>query len=185
VAVGRRPAWIARHFSVKRGDVWVAARERDDVEEDGKFARVDLESDEGVGGTSDEPLGPPACLLVGFPPKDAEAFRTSLCDMGGDFVNVLSCSDAALRLPLGRVMEKSPAELPLSSYVPYRKRTIFMSGMTGAEIVEVMGAYSETGMPRAVFAALVPRNAAKTVSELAEEVHEDDERLRAARGLTQ
>ena len=40
----------------------VAARERDDVEEDGKFARVDLESDEGVGGTSDEARAAPcAC----------------------------------------------------------------------------------------------------------------------------
>jgi len=114
--------------------------------------------------------------------------RASRAD--GIAVDVCLAETKALQEPScrnarGLCFHAGPAELPLSSYVPYRKRTIFMSGMTGAEIVEVMGAYSETGMPRAVFAALVPRNAAKTVSELAEEVHEDDERLRAARGLTQ
>jgi len=46
--------------------------------------------------------------------------------------------------------------------------------MFTAEVVDVVGAYRDSGQPPAVFAAAVPRNYERVVGELLNEVYEDD-----------
>jgi hypothetical protein len=46
--------------------------------------------------------------------------------------------------------------------------------MFGAEVVDVMGAYRDSGLPQPVWAAAVPNNYERVVSELVAEVHADN-----------
>ncbi|GIL61440.1 hypothetical protein Vafri_15888 [Volvox africanus] len=54
------------------------------------------------------------------------------------------------------------------------RRTVFLSGMIGAEVVEVIAAYKEAGMPPTVWAAAVPNNYTRLVKDLVDEVHADN-----------
>ncbi|GLI63778.1 hypothetical protein VaNZ11_006859 [Volvox africanus] len=54
------------------------------------------------------------------------------------------------------------------------RRTVFLSGMVGAEVVEVIAAYKEAGMPPTVWAAAVPNNYTRLVKDLVDEVHADN-----------
>ena len=138
----------------------------------GKFARVDPLGETGVGGTSDVPLGDPACLLVGFSPLEAAAFRALMDGMGADFVAVGAATEASLDRSLIDVFSaNSLAALPISNartdvggaaaaataavaggpggadggsggeagaIAP--RRTVFLSGLTAGEVVEVVSA---------------------------------------------
>jgi Domain of unknown function (DUF3783) len=45
------------------------------------------------------------------------------------------------------------------------------------QVLEVVGAYRDDGLPEAVFAAAVPRNYDRAVAALVDEVYDDDETM--------
>ncbi|KAK9902767.1 hypothetical protein WJX75_005500 [Coccomyxa subellipsoidea] len=59
-------------------------------------------------------------------------------------------------------------QLPIST-----KRAVFLSGMCGAEVQEVISAYNDSGLPPTVWAAAVPANYQRTVSTLLEDIYGD------------
>ncbi|KXZ46054.1 hypothetical protein GPECTOR_47g329 [Gonium pectorale] len=118
--------------------------EEEEEEEGAEMVRLDTES----GGLAQDQgvFGPLAVLLVGFQAAEVESFRAFMLDMEADMV----------KPPLGT------------------RRTVFLSGMVGAEVVEVIAAYKDAGMPPTVWAAAVPNNYGRIVKELVAEVHADN-----------
>jgi len=112
-------------------------------------------------------------LTVGFKLEEVSALRQMLDRMGADFVRIIPCSEEMFQLRLfeafGREGEREGGEFALGA-----KKTIFLSGLSGEEVVEVVAAYKDSGLDRSVFAAMLPANAEKTLEELMAEVHKDD-----------
>lgn len=153
-----------------------------DAEEGAELVRIDTESSGGLGGTSDEVLGPLAVLLVGFLPEEFEAFRAMMNDIEADMVKIVPCTRAHLDSTLQAALE--------SDYPHYeqpalgQRRALFMSGMYGSEVVELIAAYKEAGLPPCAFAAAVPNNYQRTVGDLAESVWRDQAALVAKQQLS-
>lgn len=152
------------------------AQQRSEEEEEegeyegGTMMKLDTES----GGLAEDQgvFGPLAVLLVGFQAEEVEAFRSFMIDMEADMVKLVPASAAMLRGTLQQAME---TEFPQYSQPPLgTRRTVFLSGMYGAEVVEVIAAYKDAGLPPTVWAAAVPRNWGRVVGELVEEVHADN-----------
>ncbi|GFR52651.1 hypothetical protein Agub_g15243 [Astrephomene gubernaculifera] len=129
---------------------------------------------EGDGLAEDQDVfGPLAVLLVGFLEEEVAAFRRLMDDMEADMVQIVPCSPGMMAGTLQAALE---AEVPGSYEQPPlgTRRTVFLSGMVGAEVLEVISAYREAGMPPTVWAAAVPNNYQRVVRELVEEVHADN-----------
>ena len=57
------------------------------------------------------------------------------------------------------------------------RRMMFLSGMFGSEVVEIVAAYKQTGLPPCIFAAAVPNNYGKVVGTLVKEVSMDHDAM--------
>ncbi len=125
-----------------------------------------------------------AVLLVGFLRDEVPRVRALLDDMGADFVRVQLLTAPLLEGTLGEALE---APVPAAAVAPATgvPRVLFVSGMSGAEAVSVMDAFSELPLPPAIFAAAVPRNVRKPMRDLLAEITGDHERLAAARAAQQ
>ena len=53
-----------------------------------ELVRIDMESEGGLGGTSEGVYGPLACALVGYYPVEIDRFRAFMNDMEADMVKV-------------------------------------------------------------------------------------------------
>lgn len=145
------------------------SQEQEDAGAD--MRRLDTDSRTGVDG-GDEAFGPLAVLLVGFLSEEVDAFRKLMLDMEADMVKIIPCTRAQLGSSLQQALE---SEYPVYEQPPLgTRRTVFLSGMFGAEVVDVIGGYRESGLPQAVWAAAVPNNYKRLVSELVSEVHADN-----------
>ncbi|CAL8466395.1 g5931 [Coccomyxa elongata] len=135
------------------------------------FEPIDPDSDGGLGGTSEELFGPLAVLLVGFAQYEVDQFRAFMIDMDADIVKIITCTKKMLSSTLEQSLD-SPApvfeQLPLGT-----KRAVFLSGMSGAEVQEVISAYNDSGLPPTVWAAAVPANYQRTISVLLEDIYGD------------
>ena len=139
---------------------------------------------------------------MGFTAAEVRRFRAVMDDMDAQFVAVLGGRRDMYDLTLEAAVSVPPASRPpgggvgstddqaastststSTSTTSVTQRTIFLSGMNGAEINEVIGAvYDEIELPvEPVFAVLVPKNRDKVVRDLVEEVHDDHARLRKER----
>eukprot|EP00195_Chlamydomonas_chlamydogama_P005824 CAMPEP_0202903320 /NCGR_PEP_ID=MMETSP1392-20130828/23881_1 /ASSEMBLY_ACC=CAM_ASM_000868 /TAXON_ID=225041 /ORGANISM="Chlamydomonas chlamydogama, Strain SAG 11-48b" /LENGTH=256 /DNA_ID=CAMNT_0049590443 /DNA_START=161 /DNA_END=933 /DNA_ORIENTATION=- len=138
-------------------------------EEGNTMVRIDTESRTGVAG--DDVFGPLAVLMIGFLEEDVAAFRKLMVEMEADMVKLIPCTKAMLSGTLQQALE---AEVPPYQQPPLgTRRALVLSGMYGSEVVEVVTAYKESGLPPAVFAAAVPRNYSRVVKELLSEVYAD------------
>ncbi|WIA09652.1 hypothetical protein OEZ85_009039 [Tetradesmus obliquus] len=135
------------------------------------MVRIDTDSKGGLGGTTDNVFGPLAVLVVGFLPEEYQAFRAMMVDIEADMVKVVPCSKALLAGSLQQAME---SEYPQYEQPPLgQRRALFLSGMYGSEVVELIAAYREAGLPPCAFAAAVPNNWQRNVKELSEAVWRD------------
>jgi len=140
--------------------------------------RINTESDEGLGGTSDNRFGPDAVLLVGFRKDEVPRVRQALDELGADFVAVVLASPASLKGTLRAALASQEPPAPPAVGVP---RVLFVSGMCGSEAVSVITAVEELGLPPCSFAAVVPRSIDRQLVEVLEEISSDAEAT--AKGL--
>jgi hypothetical protein len=148
------------------------------VEEETNFAPIDATSSDAPGGVADGRFGPEATLLVGFTESEVARWRETLDEIGADFVRATACEEATLDAPLGRALERLPREdasaAKLALGVP---RMMFLSGMSSAEVMEIVDVYDELEWEPCVFACAVPKNYETNVRALLAEIMDDHERL--------
>ncbi|KAL6763356.1 hypothetical protein V8C86DRAFT_2499491 [Haematococcus lacustris] len=153
----------------------VEADFEDEGEEANTMRLIDTDVQAGVDG-SDMAFGPQTVLLVGFSAEEVEDFRRLLLAMEADMFKVSPCTRAMLA---GRLQEALEADCPDWEQLPLgTRRCIVLSGMFGAEVVDVVAAYRESGLPPCVFAAAVPNNMNRVVGELVAEVVKEDSVMR-------
>jgi altronate dehydratase len=126
----------------------------------------------GLGGTSEDIFGELAVLLVGFSREQVATFRSMMDDMEADFVPVIPVNTAMLD---GTLEAAVSAALPTYQQLPEDTRhAVVMSGMSTAEVMEVIGAYSETAsLPESLFGAAVPNNYGSNLRTLLAEMYDD------------
>ena len=162
----------------RRAVACAAGLEGDDV---GNMLPINMDSDEGIGGTSDHPFGPDAVLLVGFLRDEVPRIRAVLDDIGADFVRVVLATRDMLDGTLGEALE-APAAAATAKPATGCPRVLFCSGMSGAEVMQVIAALEELALPPCVFAAAVPRSVGKRLADVLDEIAGDAERLGGAVG---
>ena len=109
-------------------------------------------------------VGPPALLLAGFSPDEALAVRALLGDLGAPGHRVVCCTGALLAQTLEAALTSAPADAPLApSMLP---RVAVLSGLTDARIGATLDRWSETGLPRPIFACATPTSLGFTVKRL-------------------
>jgi hypothetical protein len=148
--------------------------ENDEV---GNMLPINVDSDEGLGGTSDERFGPDvscaaathecgvrsscgradrappsahffqAVLLVGFLRDEVARVRGMLDEMGADFVRVVLLDQQMLEGTLGAALAAPPAMPQLQPTATGVPRVLFISGMSGAEAVSIIDAFQLLGAP--------------------------------------
>ncbi|KDP30481.1 hypothetical protein JCGZ_16160 [Jatropha curcas] len=136
--------------------------------EDSKFVPLNAE---------DPVYGPPALLLLGFELDEAEKIRQLLSDLGGEFLQVIFCTENMIPQSLWEAMHTSQPNLEKVQIAKSLPRICFLSGLSGEEMMMFIDAFPETGLEPAVFAALVPNSANKPLQELIEEIMGDHEML--------
>ena len=54
-----------------------------------ELVRIDMDSEGGLGGTSEKLFGPLAVAMIGFEPQEVDTFRYFMNDMDADMVKVM------------------------------------------------------------------------------------------------
>jgi hypothetical protein len=203
-AAAATTATVVARAGKKQGGGWLgglpswpnrgADDEEEDEEEDDNSMRPINEvlgegssSDEGSAGNAD----PLACLVVGLSAAELERLRFSMHAIDADIVRLIPCPRAALETPGpgGLTLEEAvslpqcPAFEPPPDDLP--GPVVFLSGMSGPEVAEIVHCYRETQpqLPRAAFCALVPGNRAREVRELVDSVWRDERRVMERRRM--
>eukprot|EP00898_Chlorokybus_atmophyticus_P000553 jgi/Chlat1/1499/Chrsp12S02042 len=136
---------------------------------DDKFKKIDMQSDARFG-----PEASPAAsnhyiavLLVGFSKEDAR--------------KVLVCTRTMLDGTLMEALLSAPSDT--SEPAQGLPKILFMSGLSGVEVMELVANYQEDGygLPSTIFAAAVPKNADTNMRELMEEIVGDHESMKERR----
>lgn len=147
------------------------------------FMPIDVGSDVGIGGTSDEQrFGPDALLLCGFFSAELSAVRELLSDLGADFVRVIMLEPGMEQLTLGQALQSGGQEQPgagTAARLPALgvPRILFLSGMSSQEVSMFIDAFLELELPQTIFAAAVPKSVDKPLAQLFDEITGDHERL--------
>ncbi|KAI4351481.1 hypothetical protein L6164_005847 [Bauhinia variegata] len=136
--------------------------------EDSKF--VPLNADDPV-------YGPPALLLLGFDADEASKIQQLLKELDGEFLKVIFCTEDMITCSIWEAVNTTQSSLEEVKIDKSLPRICFLSGLSGEEMMMFMDAFSETGLKPAVFAALVPNSAEKSLQELIEEIMGDHEML--------
>ena len=110
--------------------------------------------------------------------SEVARWREPRDEIGADCVGAMACEEATLDAPLGRALERLPREdasaAKLALGVP---RMMFLSGMSSAEVMEIVDVYDELEWEPCVFACAVPKNYETNVRALLAEIMDDHERL--------
>ena len=114
-------------------------------------------------------------MTIGLSCEENKLLKRMLVEMGADFVKVLACTENMLHLPLEEALQTEENLDAQGLNNDISKRAIFLSGMSGGEVQDVIASFHESGLRNAVFAALVPNNAQRLVAGLVEEIYEDDQ----------
>jgi len=132
---------------------------------------MDAEDTGGLGGTSEDAFGELAVVLIGFGQQEFDQFRTMMSDMEGDMVKLICCTPAMLDTTLQQAVE---ADATLyEALPPSTRRAVLLSGMYTGEVMEVIGAYNDSGLPDTLWGAAVPNNYHKVLRDLVEEMYGD------------
>lgn len=137
----------------------------------GTLRRLDPDVTGSLDGSGSDTFGPLAVLLVGFLVDELERFRKVMNDMDADIVKIIPCTRDLMKCTLQEALDSTYPryeEPPLG-----QRRMVIMSGMHAAEVMEVISAYKDSGLPPTVFAAAVPNNYQRVVGELVSEVIQD------------
>jgi hypothetical protein len=139
-----------------------------EILEDSKFVPI----------KDDDPrFGPPVMMLLGFSDGDVTVALDMLKEMGGDFMQVVLCTEEMLN---GTLNEAFSTIQPDIFQVKAKKDVppvCFLSGLSGEELMMVVRAFPEAGLTGIAFAAHVPKNSDKPLKELVGEIMGDHERL--------
>ncbi|GBF88938.1 hypothetical protein Rsub_01437 [Raphidocelis subcapitata] len=141
-----------------------------DEEEEGLGDMLPLDQDGTPAGT-EEPFGPTAVLLAGFLRPEYDTFKALLADMGADMVALVPAGRAAMAGTLQAALEGGTVEYeqpPLG-----QRRAVILSGMYTSEVLEVIAAYKDAGLPPTVFAAAVPNNYTREVADVVDSCWKD------------
>ncbi|KAK8552769.1 hypothetical protein V6N13_121153 [Hibiscus sabdariffa] len=141
-----------------------------ELEEDSKF--VPLNAD-------DSTYGPPALFFLGFEVSEAEKIRQFLKELDGEFLEIIYCTEAMINGSLWEAVNTKQPNLEQVKIAKSLPRICIFSGLSGEEMMMFIDAFPETGLEPAVFAALVPNSADKSVAELIDEIMGDHEMLTA------
>jgi len=144
------------------------------------------EDDEDGGQPPPDPLGPLAVLVVGLTADELAAFRAALHDIDADIVRLLPCPRSALLETGGEdlaledavALEACPPHEPAPDGTP---AVVFLSGMSGPEVAEIVRCYREDPeppLPPAAFCALVPGNRRRGVRGLVASIWRDEAKVR-------
>lgn len=95
---------------------------------------------------------PQAVLLAGFPLEEVKVVRAMLDDIGAEFVNVITVTDAMLKanISLGKALETAQDQRTGRDWKPAAAgdgvpRLMLMSGMSSDELMSVIQEYQELG----------------------------------------
>lgn len=138
----------------------------EDSDSDSKFVPLNPE---------DPKYGPPALLLLGFQAQEADNIQKLLKELEGEFLKVIFCTEEMITGSLWDAVNTAHQSLEKIKIAKSVARICFLSGLTGEEMMMFIDAFQETGMEPAVFAALVPNSAHKSLLELMEEIMADYE----------
>lgn len=113
-------------------------------------------------------FGPLAAIIVGWSPGEVAAFNNVMQQIGAaDLVKVVTVSK--LDVTLQQAAEGPPGELVEPE--PNTPKVVFLSGMSGGEVIEVVEACMEAdGIPQTAWAAAVPKNWNRKLGSLVDEI---------------
>lgn len=139
-----------------------------EILEDSKFVPIN----------EDDPrFGPPAMMLLGFGDNEVATAVEMIKDMGGDFMQVLVCTDEMMNGTLNEALSTTQPDLSQVKAATGMPPICFLSGLSGEELMMVVRSFPEAGLKGTAFAAHVPKNSNKSLRELTEEIMGDHERL--------
>jgi hypothetical protein len=127
----------------------------DGKEEEDENTVVPLGESRTPAGT-EELFGATAVLLVGYSRDEMDAVRALLDDMGATMVPVVPASRAMMGGTIRAAVEARPP--PPHEPPPIGRRAVVLSGLYTEELIDVIGAYKDAGLPPTVFSAAVPGN---------------------------
>jgi hypothetical protein len=189
--LGGLPSWPNRDESSKQEE-----EEEEDVANDPSMKPInevlgggvndsDTDDDDDGDGGGPGPLGPLAALVVGLTAEELATFRTALHAIDADIVRLIPCPRAALEPgAAGLALEDAVALELCPQHEPAPEGTppvVFLSGMSGPEVAEMVRCYREDPeppLPPAAFCALVPGNRRRKVAELVKSIWLDEAKVR-------
>lgn len=119
---------------------------------------LDVESEGGLGGTSEAPFGELAALLVGFTAPQFETFRRIMISMDADIVKMIPCTPAMLKGTLREALE-APQGGKFQQMSEGTRKAVILSGMNTGEVMEVISFWKDTEeLPDTLWGAAVPNN---------------------------
>ncbi|CAI5509310.1 unnamed protein product [Closterium sp. Naga37s-1] len=144
-----------------------------------------------------EAFGPEALLLLGLTPDEIEKVRAALDEAEASFISLLSADESVADVTLWDAMERAAQPFPSmpapsvasasqsqasdsSSQWPNNvgERVCIVSGLSGIEIMDLVEIISSLDIPPMVYAAMVPKSAARPVREVVEDLVADHRMLR-------
>lgn len=132
---------------------------------------MDADDSGGLGGTSEDVFGELACVLVGFSRRQVDEFRAMMIAMEADMVKLVCCTNRMLEMSLQEAVESDATThevLPAGV-----RRAVLLSGMYSGEVMEVIAAYRDAGLPETLWGAAVPKNYSKVMRDLIGEMYGD------------
>ena len=153
------------------------------IEEETNFAPIDAgDSESAPGGVAESRFGPEVTLLVGFTSEETKEWRRTLDEIGADFVEVKTLTAAMRRGTLGAALETKQADASAEKPALGVPRVMFLSGMSGSEVMEIIDEYDGKEWAPCVFACAVPKNWDTDVASLTAEIMDDHLRLTGGGG---
>ncbi|CAI5462134.1 unnamed protein product [Closterium sp. Yama58-4] len=139
-----------------------------------------------------EAFGPEALLLLGLTPDEIDKVRAALDEAEASFISLLSADESVADVTLWDAMERAAQPFPSvpapsvaaapqpqasdsSSVWPNNvgERVCIVSGLSGIEIMDLVEIISSLDIPPMVYAAMVPKSAARPVREVVEDLVAD------------
>jgi hypothetical protein len=141
---------------------------------DAEFKRIERDNAERV--------GPRAVLAAGYSATDVEALAAFLVGIGAADVRVVPCTAGLLRRTLQDALTLPSDETPLPpDKLP---RCLVLSGLRGAEFHAVLDRFTESGLPRPIFAGATPNNLQLPVRQLLLMLLQEHQAMTAAKRAT-
>jgi hypothetical protein len=137
----------------------------------GTFQRIDDDQEQG--------LGPPALLICGFPTEIGETLRAALRKIGTPDHRLVFCTPSMVKRTLAEALAGDDSEeTALPDQLP---RVMVLSGLSGVQINNLLQGWSETGLPRPIFAGVTPHNLAFPVGKLLKELIQEQRGMNRGR----